>query len=59
MAADKGDAKGSQSKRTLREVVSTPGRKSASPLKKQARQNISFNQSALIYTKDLTNYKYF
>lgn len=38
MAADKGNAKGAQSKRGFREVVSTPGRKSASPLKKQPRQ---------------------
>lgn len=40
MAADKGAAKGAQSKRAFREVVSTPGRKSASPLKKLPRQAV-------------------
>ena len=40
MAADKGNVKGAQSKRGFREVLSTPSRKSASPLKKQARQAV-------------------
>jgi len=32
-AGDKGAAKGAQSKRAFRDVVSTPGRRSESPLK--------------------------
>jgi len=40
MAADKGNAKGAQSKCGFKEVVSTPGRESASLPKKQARQAI-------------------
>ena len=40
MVADKGNAKGAQSKCGFREVLSTPSRKSASPLKKQARQAV-------------------
>ena len=39
-ASDKGAAKGAQSKRAFRDVVSTPGRRSESPLKKQPKQAV-------------------
>ena len=38
MAADKGDAKGALTKRTFKEVLSTPAKKSTSPARKQPRQ---------------------
>lgn len=45
MVVDKGDAKGAQTKRTFKEVLSTPAKKSTSPVRKQPRQAVEAGSS--------------